>query len=125
MAFRLAGDSTPIAWTPVEGADGLPASAGRAAGIVCQDATAVPSDGTAVLVTDTLDPRLASVLPSLAGLVAETGSALSHLAILAREVKVPAVVAVPDARARYPVGSRVLVDGSTGEVQALTRVDPR
>lgn len=123
MAFRLASPSTPIAWTAPGGPDGLPASAGRATGIVCQSADAVPSDGTAVLVVDTLDPQLAAVLPALAGLVAETGSALSHLAILARETKVPAVVAVSGARERFPVGSRVLIDGSTGEVRTLTGGD--
>ena len=121
MAFRLAAASTPIAWTADRpGRDGLAASAGRATGVVCQDAAAVPPDGSAVLVVDTLDPRLAAVLPRLAGLVAETGSALSHLAILAREMHVPAVVAVADARARFPTGSRVLIDGGTGDVRTLT-----
>ncbi len=42
-----------------------------------------------VLVVRTLDPGLASVLPRLGGLVAETGSFLSHLAILAREARYP------------------------------------
>ena len=45
-----------------------------------------------VLVVSHLDPRLAPVIPRLAGLVAETGSPLSHLAILAREYGVPTVV---------------------------------
>ena len=49
-----------------------------------------------VLVVSTLDPRLAGVLDQLAGLVSETGGALSHLAILAREQGVPTVVGVPD-----------------------------
>jgi hypothetical protein len=31
-------------------------------------------------------------------------------------MNVPTVVAVPDARTRFPVGSCALVDGSTGEV---------
>jgi phosphohistidine swiveling domain-containing protein len=122
MAFRLAG-STPIAWTQPEGARGLPASAGRGVGVVCHDPSDVPSDRSAVLVVDTLDPRLAAVLPSLAGLVSETGSALSHLAILAREAQVPTVVAVAGARTTYPTGSRVLVDGTSGEVRALPRED--
>jgi pyruvate,water dikinase len=69
-----------------------------------------------VLVVRTLSPRLAALLPSLGGLVAETGSVLSHLAILAREYGVPTVVAVHDALHRYPPGTRLLVDGDTGEV---------
>jgi pyruvate,water dikinase len=56
------------------------------------------------------------LLPSLGGLVAETGSVLSHLAILAREYGVQTVVAVRDALHRYPPGTRLLVDGDTGEV---------
>jgi phosphohistidine swiveling domain-containing protein len=124
MAFRLASPSTPIAWTVPGGAEGLPVSAGRAVGIVCQNADSVPSDGSAILVVDVLDPQLAAVLPALAGLVAETGSALSHLAILAREVKVPAVVAVTGARERFAVGSRLLIDGSTGEVRMLNGGHP-
>lgn len=39
-------------------------------------------------------PDLAAWLPRLRGLVAETGSPLSHLAVLARELNVPTVVAV-------------------------------
>ena len=69
-----------------------------------------------VLVVRTLDPGLAAALPGLAGLVAETGSVLSHLAILARELDVPTVVGVPDAVHRFPAGSIVVVDGTTGEV---------
>jgi pyruvate,water dikinase len=69
-----------------------------------------------ILVTRTLDPRLAGWLPRLGGIVSETGSVLSHLAILAREFGVPAVVDVHDAVERYPIGSHLVVDGSTGEV---------
>ncbi|MFZ5846232.1 MAG: PEP-utilizing enzyme [Actinomycetota bacterium] len=70
-----------------------------------------------MLVVRTLDPGLAGWLPGLAGLVAETGASLSHLAILAREYGVPTVVAVHDALTRFPAGARVLVDGATGEVR--------
>ena len=83
------------------------------------------ADTACVLVTGTLDPGLAPTLPLLAGLVSETGSALSHLAILAREMCVcPTVVAVSDARSRFPTGTSVLVDGTTGEVRLLEEVEP-
>ncbi|MDQ4024333.1 MAG: PEP-utilizing enzyme, partial [Actinomycetota bacterium] len=72
-----------------------------------------------VLVVATLDPDLATILPRLAGLVSETGSVLSHLAIMAREYGVPAVVGVPDAVARFPAGARISVDGTTGEVKLV------
>ena len=72
-----------------------------------------------ILVTRTLDPRLALRLPHLSGLVSETGSVLSHLAILAREFHVPTVVAVHDALDRFPVGAELIVDGDTGEVEPV------
>ena len=73
----------------------------------------------AVLVVRTLDPSLAPMLPGLRGLVAETGSVLSHLAILARELGVPTVVGVEDAVRRFGPGTEVVVDGSTGEVSVV------
>lgn len=71
-----------------------------------------------------LDPALAPLLPGLAGLVAETGSALSHLAVLAREFKVPTAVGVPGALDRFPAGVPLTVDGATGAVTAGDLDDP-
>jgi pyruvate,water dikinase len=113
-SFRLAADGTVV--PELEGrsdAAGVAAGGGRGAGVVRHVACAGPG---AVLVVDVLAPSLAPRLPGLAGLVSETGSTLSHLAILARELNVPTVVAVPGAIERFPVGSRVVVDGLTGEV---------
>jgi pyruvate,water dikinase len=71
-----------------------------------------------VLVVRSLDPALAPLLSGLAGLVAETGSALSHLAVLAREFHVPTAVGVPAAVDRFPNGTSLAVDGTTGAVTA-------
>jgi pyruvate,water dikinase len=76
----------------------------------------------AILVTPHLEPQLAPVLGYLAGLVSETGSALSHLAILAREVGLPTVVGVPDAVGRFPPGTNLEIDGATGEIEVLDRI---
>jgi rifampicin phosphotransferase len=62
---------------------------------------------------------LAPLLPRLHGLVAESGSVLSHLAILARESGVPVVVGAHDAVNRFPVGTVVSVDGGTGDVSVI------
>ena len=70
-------------------------SGGRGIGTVWDGEGAGPPD--AVLVVRTLDPTLAPLLPRVTGLVAQTGSPLSHLAVLAREFGVPAVVGVEDA----------------------------
>jgi pyruvate,water dikinase len=74
----------------------------------------------AVLVVSHLDPRLAPIISRLGALVAETGSALSHLAILAREYRVPTVVGVAGATSRFHDGDLVSVDGSVGTVDVVT-----
>ena len=118
-AFRLTRAGQPVAVARHhrrhQRHDGLPASSGRATG-VARHGPPRPGEHP-VLVVDALDPRLAPFLPELAGLVSETGSALSHLAILAREMHVPTVVGVPGARERFPDGAQLLVDGTTGEVR--------
>jgi pyruvate,water dikinase len=72
-----------------------------------------------VLIVRILAPSLAGTLPSLAGLVSETGSTLSHLAILARELGVPTVVGFEGACERIEEGALVVVDGATGEVAVV------
>lgn len=120
-AFRLspAGDMVAVGRPANSATAGMPAGGGRGAGEVRHRVGTHEQRADTVLVVRHLEPELACVLPGLAGLVAETGSALSHLAILARENDVPTVVGVPDACMRFPPGSRVLVDGLTGEVREL------
>ncbi|MDT3399333.1 PEP-utilizing enzyme, partial [Streptomyces sp. B1866] len=118
-AFRLAEGGVvvpergPRAAGRADGA-GRGASAGRATGTAWDGSGPRPTD--AVLVVRTLDPGLAPLLPSLNGLVAETGSPLSHLAVLAREFRVPAVVGAADAVRRFPPGARLTLDGTSGDV---------
>lgn len=76
----------------------------------------------AVLVVTHLDPRLATVIPRLAGLVAETGSPMSHLAILAREHGVPTVVGHAGATTTYREAQRLEVDGTAGTVRVVDAV---
>ncbi|MHC3468618.1 PEP/pyruvate-binding domain-containing protein [Streptomyces sp. 7R007] len=125
-AFRLAGGKVVAERTaggPGHGAfergdGGVPGrgvSGGRAVGTVWDGSGSPPPD--AVLVVRTLDPALAPLLPRLAALVAQTGSPLSHLAVLAREFGLPAVVGAADAVRRFPPGTRVVVDGGTGDVR--------
>lgn len=118
-AFRLTVDGEVVVYRPRKkkgsANGGTGASAGHAEGVV-HDGDGVPPKG-AILVVATLDPDLATLLPRLGGLVAETGSVLSHLAIMAREYGVPTVVGVTDAVTRFPAGSRISVDGTSGEVK--------
>jgi pyruvate,water dikinase len=120
VAFRLtaSGAIVPSGAGRDVTAEGVPVGGGRAVGPVWSRVRP-GSPPRGVLVVKHLEPELAGVLPHVAAVVSETGSALSHLAILAREMGVPAVVAVPDARRRFPVGAQVLVDGTTGEVRIV------
>jgi pyruvate,water dikinase len=103
---------------------GVPAGGGRAVGPACHGSLRRPPEPGDVLVVRHLEPGLAPLLPRISGLVAETGSTLSHLAILAREYGVPTVVNVPGALQRFPAGTPVLVDGRTGEVQRVLEGSP-
>lgn len=117
--FRLtpAGEPVPAARVGARPGAGTGAGGGRGTGRVVQaSARSRPAPGDVLVVRD-LAPELAPWLPGLAGLVAETGGTLSHLAILAREYGVPTVVGVHDATRRFPAGTHVVVDGTTGEVQ--------
>lgn len=115
-AFRLADGAVVAERTDTGGdGEGRGVSGGRAVGAVWDGTGPRPAD--AVLVVRTLDPALAPLLPELAGLVAQTGSPLSHLAVLAREFGLPTVVGATDAVRHFPPGSRVTVDGTTGDVK--------
>jgi phosphohistidine swiveling domain-containing protein len=48
--------------------------------------------------------------------VVETGAMVSHAAIVARELGLPAAVSVTGATRRIPTGAIVTVDGNTGTV---------
>jgi phosphohistidine swiveling domain-containing protein len=118
--FRLtpAGGVLPVEGIGEELA-GMPASAGRAVGIARERVAPGSARDGSILVVGHLEPAFAPLLPSIDGLVSETGSVLSHLAILARELGVPAVVGVPDARRRFPPGTRLVVDGDSGDVHEV------
>ena len=113
--FQLTPEGSPVAVRRGP-SEGVGAGGGRGSGIVAHGPRPAPGS---VLVVDALDPRLAPVLEGLGGLVASTGSPLSHLAILARERGVPTVVGVADALSRFPPGTHLLLDGTSGEIRVL------
>lgn len=120
-AFRLSPDGEPVPERlatpgPTDELAGQGASGGFGSGVAWDGRGARPP--RAVLVVRTLDPELAPRLPGLCGLVAETGSVLSHLAVLAREYQVPAAVGVTNAVERFPPGTELSVDGTTGTVRS-------
>ncbi len=69
-----------------------------------------------VLVAVTTMPAWTPLFGVAAAVVTETGGALSHCAIVAREYAIPAVVGAAGATQRIVTGQRVTVDGSTGVI---------
>lgn len=116
------GDHVP---TPVSAGNdamhrGFSISSGLGAGAsyVTDDPTdaSAPQEGY-VLVCRTTDPSWTPLFVNAAAVVLETGGALSHGAIVAREMGVPAVV-IADARRLFPTGTHLTVDGRAGTVFA-------
>ena len=73
-----------------------------------------------VLVCPVTSPVWSVLFPSVAALVTDTGGALSHPAIIAREFGIPAVVATRNATAVLRDGQAVVVDGAAG----IVRIEP-
>lgn len=115
--FRLSDAGRPIPMVSGDDGAGTGAGGGTGKGVVVHD-VAEAKEGS-VLVVRNLDPSIAPVLPRLAGLVAETGSVLAHIAILAREANLPTVVGFPGAVDKLPPGTLVAVDGSEGDVEIV------
>jgi phosphoenolpyruvate synthase/pyruvate phosphate dikinase len=61
------------------------------------------------------------LFPRAAAIVTDVGVPLSHAAIVARELGIPAVVNCGDAAKRLRTGDRVRVDGVQGKVEILER----
>jgi pyruvate,water dikinase len=64
-------------------------------------------------------PYFNVVLPLLGAIVTDRGGQLSHAAIVAREHGIPGIVGTREATTKIADGTRVRVDGSTGEVRLL------
>jgi pyruvate,water dikinase len=113
--FRLSDEGRPVPVVDKHPHQGTGAGGGQRSGPVHVGVDGDVPDGS-VLVVRNLSGAIAPVLPRINGLVAETGSVLAHLAILAREAGVPVVVGLSDATTRFPEGTVVTVDGTTGAV---------
>ena len=79
-------------------------------------ASLVPGE---ILVAERTDPGWVMLFASAAGLIVERGSLLSHAAIVAREMALPAVVGVADACRWLRDGDLVELDGAAGIVRLL------
>jgi phosphohistidine swiveling domain-containing protein len=74
-----------------------------------------------ILVTATTNVGWTPLFPRAAAIVTDVGAPLSHAAIVARELGIPAVVGCGNATTCLHTGDRVRVDGGQGVVQVLER----
>jgi pyruvate,water dikinase len=99
---------------------GLPGSQGRAAGPCFR--VRGPEDfgrfpDRAVLVARTTNPAWTSLFYAAAAVVTESGGPLSHGAVTAREMGLPAVMSVRGIMTLVKEGQNLVVDGSAGTVE--------
>lgn len=98
---------------------GLPGSPGRVSGSCFlvrspDDFARFPQQ--AILVAPTTNPAWTPLFYSALGLITESGGPLSHGAVTAREMRLPAVMSVRNVMSRLREGQKVTVDGSKGIV---------
>ncbi len=101
---------------------GIAGSAGCVEGMVRRIDT--PEDGDQlqrgeILVTSQTNVGWTLLFPRAAAVVTDVGAPLSHAAIVARELGIPAVVGCVNATSFLKTGDRVRVDGSKGVVELL------
>ena len=101
---------------------GLPGSAGQAEGRV--RIVNSPEEGSQlqpgeILVAVTTNVGWTPLFPRLAAVVTDVGAPLSHAAIVAREMGIPAVVGCGNATMHLKTGDWVRVDGGRGVVERL------
>lgn len=93
----------------------------EAEAVVVRDPQDPPDLAGKILVALSNDPGWVPLYAHIAGLVLERGSALSHAANVAREMKIPAVVGVPGLLERVKSGDRLALDGARGTVTKVTK----
>ena len=101
---------------------GVSGSAGIAAGKVCiinSPKEFYKMQKGDILVCHLTDPEWTPLFKLASAVVADTGAALSHAAIVAREFNIPAVLGVGFATTKYKDGDMIQVDGNKGVVRGL------
>lgn len=74
-----------------------------------------------ILCTVRTDPGWAPLFPSASGIIVERGSSLSHSAVVARELGIPAIVNIPGLTKTLRDGERIRMNGQSGLIE---RLDP-
>jgi pyruvate,water dikinase len=100
---------------------GLPVSAGTVEGRarVILDMAKADLEAGDILVTAYTDPSWSPLFVAITGLVTEVGGLMTHVAVIAREYGLPAVVGVEQATRLIRDGQRIRVHGTDGYVEIL------
>lgn len=72
-----------------------------------------------ILCTVRTDPGWAPLFPTAGGIIVERGSTLSHSAVVARELGIPAIVGVPELTKILKDQELVRMNGTTGKIERL------
>lgn len=127
MVYHHNACAYPHAATAAAGEGGL-SGTGCYPGIVEENVRLIfnPDDELAlngqILCTVRTDPGWAPLFPTAGGLLVERGSTLSHSAVVARELGIPAIVGIPGITTLLKDGERVRMDGATGRIERLESV---
>jgi len=106
--------------------EGIPASAGVARGtarVILSPFEAGAFERGDILVCRFTDPSWTPIMSLAGGIVADIGGALSHGAIIARELGIPAIVNTRRGTRRIPDGAQIEIDGTTGRIAIFEGVE--
>jgi phosphotransferase system enzyme I (PtsI) len=94
-------------------------------GLPDHDPVDVPKGANAILVTHDLTPSLTVQLDreAIAAIATDAGTRVSHVAILARSLGIPAVVGLRDATSRLHTGELAILDGAAGTISVNPTAD--
>ncbi len=94
-------------------------------GLPDHDPVNVPKGANAILVTHDLTPSLTVQLDreAIAAIATDEGTRISHVAILARSLGIPAVVGLRDATSRLRTGEMAILDGAAGTISVNPTAD--
>lgn len=94
-------------------------------GLPDHDPVDVPKGANAILVTHDLTPSLTVQLDreAIAAIATDAGTRVSHVAILARSLGIPAVVGLRDATSRLRTGEMAILDGAAGTISVNPTAD--
>ena len=72
-----------------------------------------------IVVAQSTDPGWTPVFTKASGIIVERGGVLSHCAIVAREMGIPAISGINQCHLRFKGGENVWIDGNTGTVKLV------